>query len=199
MPNGIFPGLNLSIIRERSVGEAGRPLTISGRLTAVGLGIPAFIRVTLEGPDYEPQRVGFTTLSKPGTGDYSVAVIPPKDGRYEVYSEAFAFPPIPLLDILPPGPSLAESPRPPIVVGEIVEAGEAVRATVPTAPMPIRYPAPALTPIEVSPYIPITLPPLELPEPPGPTVIIIEPAPPAPPVEEVGEMPGGQILGFEVE
>ena len=160
----------------------------------LGLPAPALVRVALEGPTFDPQVTNFDTFASP-TGDYSVPVIADKDGQFTV--TALAFPPIALplgapglptpIDILPP---VAQSPSPPIVVGDrrngtVIADGQSV-------------PVPQLSAIEisaqvvVSPIIPITIgapggPPFGFPPPtglppdePGPPVITITPGPPAP-------------------
>ena len=120
-----IPGLSLSIMRQETTVGRGRPLLVSGRFTALGLGMPALIRVYLEGPSYDPQVRSFDTFASPFTGDYSTSIIAEKDGRYTVYSQAF---PPPLIPMGPPfpeaillAPPMAESTRPPLAVGVPVE------------------------------------------------------------------------------
>lgn len=122
-----IPGLSLSVLRQETRIQAGRPLLISGRFTAFGLGWPGLIRVILEGPSYDPQVRSFDTFASPFSGDYSVNVIAEKDGRYEVYSRAFPLPALPTgppfpdaLLLLPP---VAESTHPPLVVGRFIDTG----------------------------------------------------------------------------
>ncbi|KKM80297.1 hypothetical protein LCGC14_1341260, partial [marine sediment metagenome] len=153
------PGLSLSILRQETTVRAGRPLLISGRFTAFGMGLPAFIRVFLEGPSYDPQIRSFDAFASPFSGDYSINVIPEKDGRYNVFSQAF---PPPLLPTGPPFPEpillpppFAESTHPPIAVGVPVDAG--VDALMPDGTSRF-LPAPPMAPIEVSPVIAITVP-----------------------------------------
>ncbi|KKL71905.1 hypothetical protein LCGC14_2090210, partial [marine sediment metagenome] len=109
------PGLNLSILRQETVVQAGRPLLISGRFTALGIGLPAFIRVTLEGPSYDPQLRTFTTFASPFSGDYSVNVLAEKDGQFSVFAEAFPPPLLPAGPLFPEPlllpPAFAESTR----------------------------------------------------------------------------------------
>ena len=85
------PGINISILRQQTVTQRGVPLLISGRVSALGLPVPALVRVTLEGPDFDPQVTNFDTFASP-TGDYAVPVIADKDGQYTV--QAKAYPPI---------------------------------------------------------------------------------------------------------
>lgn len=180
----LFPGTNLSILRQVTTVEAGRPLLISGRFTAFGLGLPALIRVYVEGPSYAPEVRNFDTFSMPWSGDYSVNILAEKDGDYEVYAQAF---PPPLLPVGPPfpeaiplGPPLAESPSPPIVVGRRV--WERVEALLPTGER-VEYPAPPLTPVEIYPVIAVTpVVRVEVPRPPRPVPPPPRPAPPPAPV-----------------
>ena len=153
------PGLSLSILRQETTVRAGRPLLISGRFTAFGIGLPAFVRVFLVGPSYDPKIRGFDAFASPFSGDYSINVIPEKDGRYTVYSQAF---PPPLIPTGPPFPEpillpppFAESTRPPIVVGFPRNGG--VNALMPDGATQFLS-APPMGPIEVSPVIAITLP-----------------------------------------
>lgn len=122
-----IPGLSLSILRQETRIQPGRPLLISGRFTAFGLGVPALIRVSLEGPSYDPQIRSFDTFASPFSGDYTVNVIAEKGGSYQVYAQAFPPPLIPtgppfpeVLLLLPP---IAESTHPPLVVGGFTDTG----------------------------------------------------------------------------
>lgn len=145
-----IPGLNLSILRGATQGQAGQPILISGRFTAFGIGVPALIRVFLEGPDYNPEQIHFDAASSPFSGDYSLQVVPPKDGTYKVFSQAYPVPllptgpafPEPLL-LLPP---IAESTQPPLVVGAPAAGG--VNAQLPSGSQFLS--TPQLTPIEIS-------------------------------------------------
>ena len=115
-----LPGFDISILRARTFAARGEGLTISGRVSAVGLGIPAFVRVILEGPQHEPETLTFDTTAAPLTGDYSVSVLANKDGAYQVYAQ------VPLLPLpVPAGgptlPALAESPKLPIAIGRQVD------------------------------------------------------------------------------
>jgi len=145
--------LSLSILRQETTIEASKPLLISGRFTAFGFGLPGFIRVFVEGPSYDPEIRNFDTFSAPFSGDWSVNVLAEKEGKYLVYAKAF---PPPLLPVGPPfpepialGPSLVESPRPPIAVGRPIPGG--VGALLPTGEAVI--PAPPLSPVEFTPII----------------------------------------------
>ncbi|KKM65876.1 hypothetical protein LCGC14_1486920, partial [marine sediment metagenome] len=154
MPENIFPGVSLSVLRQATTIEAGRPLLISGRFTALGFGLPAFIRVYMEGPSYDPQVRGFDTFSSPFSGDYAVNVLAEKDGQYLVYAQAFPPPPFPVGPPFPEaillGPPLAESPRPPIMVGRPTPGG--VEALLPTGEWRA-LPAPPMAPAEFRPVI----------------------------------------------
>lgn len=146
-------GIDLSLQRQNTTIEAGKPLLISGRITSFGIGFPtpSLIRVTVEGPAYDPEIRNFDTISAPITGDYSVNVQAEKDGEYEVYAKAYPFF-IPSLPILPSsvilGPAIGESPKPPIVVGNPTPEGliETVtqqgKETI-AAPAPIYLPSPS--------------------------------------------------------
>jgi hypothetical protein len=116
-----IPGLTLSILRQSTSTQTGKPVLISGRFTAFGLGCPALVRVTLEGPDYNPERTTFDAFASPFTGDYNVQVVPPKDGNYKIYADAYPLPPLPQGPSFPTNllllPPVAESEQPPLVVG----------------------------------------------------------------------------------
>ncbi len=148
-----IPGLSLSILRQQTSVQAGLPLLISGRFTAFGLGVPTFIRVFLEGPSYDPQLRSFDTFASPFSGDYSTNVIAEKDGQYNVYAQAFppplipTGPPFPEAMLLPP---IAESTRPPLVVGYPFDGG--VDALLPDGTRQ-RLTAPPMQPIEFRPMI----------------------------------------------
>ena len=220
------PGINISILRQQTTTRRGLPLLISGRVSALGLPLLAAVRVTLEGPSFDPKVTNFDTLGAP-TGDYNVNIIADQDGVYSVQAKAFppvvlpfAPPGLPsLLDILPP---LAESTSPPLIVGQPFNGTVGIDA--PAGPS--RVPLPALSAIEVrgapitvgvSPAIPITIgipgaapgvfptfpvPTGLAPDVPAPTVIITEIV--APPVEEPAPPPApgvisAQIVGFMLE
>ena len=155
-----LPGFNISILRQATTTRKGEPLLISGRVTALGFGIPTLVRVFLEGPDFDPQIITFDTFSAPVSGDYSVAVLAESDGQYTVSSQAL--PPIALP--IPAGtpltlPALAESPSPPIIVGDRQNGSVAVET--PTGPrtfaVPAQSPIEIFAPITVAPTIPITI------------------------------------------
>lgn len=149
-----IPGLNLSILRQETRVEAGQPLLISGRLTAFGLGIPAYIRIILEGPSYDPQTRYFDTFASPFSGDYSVNVIAEKGGQYEVFAQAMPPPLIPSTPLTPDAmlllPSIAESTHPPIAVGDLVEGGVSYLDQYGASQF---LQTPVQTPIEFMPYI----------------------------------------------
>jgi len=154
-----IPGLSLSILRQQTTVQAGLPLLVSGRFTAFGIGVPALIRVFLEGPSYDPQIRSFDTFASPFSGDYTVNVIAEKDGSYNVYSQAFP-PPImptgpPFPDALLLLPAMAESTRPPLAVGFPFDGG--VEALLPDGTRQ-RLDAPAMQPIEFQPFITVGAP-----------------------------------------
>jgi len=178
MPINI-PGLSLSILRQQSTVQAGLPLLISGRFTVFGMGVPTFIRIFLEGPSYDPQIRSFDTFASPFSGDYTTNVIAEKDGRYNVYAQAF---PPPLIPTGPPFPEamlllppIAESTKPPLVVGAPFNGG--VEALLPDGTRE-RLTAPELLAIEITPIITIGAPAITIP---GFPRFIPFPAPPAPP------------------
>ena len=218
------PGVNISILRQQTTTRRGLPLLISGRVSVLGLPIFAAVRVTLEGPSFDPRVTNFDTLAAP-TGDYNVNIIADQDGVYSVQAKAFppvvlpfAPPGLPsLLDILPP---LAESTSPPLIVGQPLNGTVGIDA--PAGPS--RVPLPALTRIEVgapvtvgAPVIPITIgapgapafpafpfpPPTGLPPtPPAAVPVIITEIVLPPEEEEVAPAPGvisAQIVGFTLE
>ncbi|KKN35591.1 hypothetical protein LCGC14_0782010 [marine sediment metagenome] len=148
-----IPGFTLSILRQNTVVQAGKPLLISGRLSAFGIGLPlATIRVFVEGPSYDPSVRHFDT-STSLTGDYTTNILADKDGKYIVYAQAFPLPGIPLGPAFPeppiPLPSFAESPRPPVAVGRPVPGG--VSAETPEGLKTIG--APPASPIEFRPIV----------------------------------------------
>jgi len=176
-----IPGLSLSLLRQQTSVQAGLPLLISGRFTAFGMGVPTFIRVFLEGPSYDPQLRSFDTFASPFSGDYSVNIIAEKDGQYTVYAQAF---PPPLIPTGPPFPEammllppMAESIRPPLVVGYPFNGG--VEALMPDGTRR-RLEAPAMQPIEFRPLITVG----------APGVTIMGIGAPAPPVAGIPFFPG---------
>ena len=122
MPNGNLPGFGISVLRQRTFGRPNEPIIISGRVSALGLGLLALVRVFLEGPELNPEVRTFDTLAAPVTGDYSVAVLAERGGRYEVFSRAFLPIALPVPGGVPLllGPPLAESLRPPLIIGQPV-------------------------------------------------------------------------------
>lgn len=157
-----IPGISLSILRQETSTQAGRPVLISGRFTAIGLGLPALIRVYLDGPSYNPEKTHFDTFASPFTGDYTIQVIANKDGDYKVYAQAFPFP-MPSGPVLPESllllPPVAESEQPPLIVGAPALGG--VSAQLPGGAQ--FMPAPPQTPIEIqvavgAPSVSITMP-----------------------------------------
>ena len=209
-----LPGLNISILRERTVVQRGQPVTISGRVSLAGIGLPASVRVNLEGPSFDPQVTSFETMSNP-TGDYAVAVIAPQDGAYRVMAQAL--PPganLPLIGSL--FPALAESPSPPLAVGQplnggvITEEGARLPAPPPTnieiqtpiqigAPIVIVQPPAAAAPAP-APFVLVGVD-RGVPGPPPPPTIITAMLPEAPEVEAEAPAPaiGAQVVGFRLE
>lgn len=178
-----IPGLSLSILRQQTSVQTGLPLLVSGRFTAFGIGIPAYIRVFLEGPSYDPQSRSFDTFASPFSGDYSVNVIAEKDGQYEVYAQAFPPPLIPTGPPLPEAvllmPPIAESTRPPLVVGMPFDGG--VSAMLPDGTLE-RLTAPPQTPVEVTTFVTVGAPAVTVGIPGVPTGIpAVPPLPPAGP------------------
>jgi len=154
-----IPGLSLSILRQQTTVQSGLPLLVSGRFTVFGMGVPALIRVFLEGPSYDPQIRSFDTFASPFSGDYTVNVIAEKDGTYNVYSQAFPPPIIPTGPPFPEAllllPAMAESTHPPLAVGFPFDGG--VEAWLPDGTME-RISAPAMQPIEFRPLITVGAP-----------------------------------------
>jgi len=154
-----IPGFSLSILRQQTTVQSGLPLLVSGRFTVFGMGVPALIRVFLEGPSYDPQIRSFDTFASPFSGDYTVNVIAEKDGTFNVYSQAFP-PPImptgpPFPDALLLLPAMAESTHPPLAVGFPFDGG--VEALLPDGSRQT-IPAPAMQPIEFRPLITVGAP-----------------------------------------
>ncbi|MFQ6029763.1 MAG: hypothetical protein ACE5Q6_19975, partial [Dehalococcoidia bacterium] len=211
-----IPGINISILRQQPTTQRRVPLLISGRVTALGLPAPAVVRVALEGPSFAPEVTNFDTFAAP-TGDYAVPIIADQDGQYTV--TARAFPPVALpvavpglpspIDILPP---VAESPSPPIVVGQPVNGEVTVEG--PTGRQRVAAPQPTAievqAPVQVSPLIPITIgapgaaaPAFPAPAPtglppdiPGPIIIetVVTPPPPPAPAPEPEGVVSAQVV-----
>jgi hypothetical protein len=163
MVSAQVPGINISILRQSTFGRRGEPIFISGRVTALGIGVPALVRVALEGPNFDPHVTNFDTFAAPVTGDYTVPVIADKDGQYTV--TARAFPPLAIpgppglpspIDVLPP---TAESPSPPIAIGTpsngdiIADTPDGRRRIAQPPQIPIEITAP----VTVAPFFPITV------------------------------------------
>ena len=139
-----IPGITISILRSQTFGATGQPLQISGRVTVFGVPLPlTFVRVSLTGPDYDPQTLAFDTLADP-EGNYAVGVVAPSDGNYTVKADAYLFP------LLPQGPLIAqpillpaigESDAPPLVFGTPGVNG--VIAQTPGGPANLAAPSPS--------------------------------------------------------
>jgi hypothetical protein len=204
------PGFNVSVLRQRTFAQANEPLTISGRVTGFGFGLPAFVRVSLDGPAHNPEVRSFDTFASPLSGDYAVAVLAEKEGQYSVYAQAFLPLGVPVPGAPDPiflGPPFAESPRPPLAIGEPRD-GEVLFELEPGRRD--RIPLPQLTPVEVStpitfaPRIEVTTPaPVSAPSPRAPFPFF-----PTPPAADVPDAPAevgvaaqvsGRISDFEVE
>ncbi len=209
-----MPGLTISILRERTVVQRGQPVTISGRVSLAGIGLPFAVRVNLEGPSFDPQVTSFETMSNP-TGDYAVAVIAPQDGAYRVMSQALLpGATLPLIGSLLP--ALAESPSPPLAVGQplngdVIADGRRIPAPPPTSfeiQTPIQVGAPIVTVITPgvaaapapTPFVLVGVD-RGVPGPPPPPTIITTMLPVAPEVEVEAPAPavGGQVVGFRLE
>ena len=206
------PGVTVSVLRAKTFAAPNEPISISGRVSLLGIGVPTAVRVTLEGPELNPQTRTFDTLSAPLTGDYSVAVLAEQDGRYVVFARAF-LPlgiPIPGGNTIFLGPPLGESSKPPLVIGSPLENGVIIDGR--------SVPAPALSPIEIRPVIaPIFAPVFGAPGRPavglpiffgprgpvGPPAAVeitpmIEVPAVAPPPNGVQRVVSGQITGFSI-
>lgn len=214
-----LPGFTISILRSTTFGETGRPIVISGRVSGFGLPLPALVRVTLDGPEHDPDQIAFNTFSSP-TGDYSVAIQAAKDGQYEVFAEAFLPLGLPIPGAPDPlliGPSFAQSPSPPLSIGRPVD-GSVVQDL--GGGVTQRVPQPPPTRIEIATPIAITigdrgapaavggfvapfLAGFPFPGAPAPAAapIFVAPAPlapaPAAPPMEAPEI-SGRILGFSI-
>ena len=215
------PGINVSILRQQTSTQPRVPLLISGRVTALGLPIPALVRVSLEGPTFAPEITNFDTQAAP-TGDYAVPILADQDGQFTVTARAYPFVFFPLglpglpspIDVLPPA---AVSPSPPIVVGDPVNGGVSIGGR--TVPAPPQTSVEISAPVQVSTLIPITIggapgaAPVFFPAPtptglapdiPGPIIIeavITQPpngAAPAPAPAPAGVV-SAQVVGFTVE
>jgi hypothetical protein len=186
---GALPGFSISIQRQQTFARAGEPITISGRVSGFGFGLPAFVRVTLSGPAHAPEERNFDTIASP-LGDYAVQVLAEKDGQYSVRARAG---PEPLFL----GPAILESPEPPLAIGSPVgdrvlqELEPGVRRQVPQPP-----------PIGVELIAPITVAPsISLPGLGGgggaPFFQPFQPLAPPPPTPEPQRV-SARIIGFEI-
>lgn len=155
-----IPELVLFLATNATVVEPEKPLVASGRLSFRGVGLPAFVQVYLAGPSYEPGIKAFNLYGSFFTGDFATAIIPEKEGIYEVFARAFPPPPLPA-GILPPGPPLAESLHLPLAIGHLTPEG-LVEIKLPTGevvvitpPAPVGIPgAPGLPGLPGAPGIP---------------------------------------------
>lgn len=157
------PGFNVSILRQQTFTQKRVPLLITGRVSLLGLPVPATVRVSLEGPSYAPEVTNFDTIAAP-TGDYAIPIIADQDGQYTVTARAYPIivPPLPIpglpspIDLLPPA---AESPSPPVAVGDRINGfvqGEGPDGVLRT-PVPPQTPIEISAPISFAPFIPITI------------------------------------------
>jgi hypothetical protein len=193
---GALPGFSISIIRQQTFVEAGQPLTVSGRVSGFGLGLPAFVRVTLSGPAHAPEQRNFDTIASP-LGDYAVQVMAEKDGMYSVKARAG---PEPLFL----GPSFLESAEPPIAIGRPSNGrleqhvNGRVERVAPPQPNRIEVGAPV---ISFAPTISLPSPgaaePRLLPAAPGPAPVAPPQVPGAPPPPTA--VRGARITGVEFE
>lgn len=200
-----FPGINISVLRQRTFARPNEPLTISGRVTALGFGVPALVRVFVEGPQHNPEVRSFDTIASPISGDYSTSVLAEKEGSYVVYAQAFPPVAVPVPGAPDPvflGPPLAESPRPPLAIGVPVNGGVELEVApgrrervAPPAPTTIEVRAPITFAPRIE--VPVTAPARRVVAPvpvtPGETV------PEAPALVEVTPTVSGRITSFEVE
>ena len=99
--------------RQRTFAQPNEPIAINGRVSGFGFGLPAFVRVFLEGPTPNPEVRTFDTISSP-LGDYFASVLAEQDGRYNISAQASPWP-------LFLGPPLLVSARPPLVIGTPVD------------------------------------------------------------------------------
>ena len=99
--------------RQRTFGQPNEPIAINGRVSGFGFGLPAFVRVFLEGPTPNPEVRTFDTISSP-LGDYFASVLAEQDGRYNISAQASPWP-------LFLGPPPLVSARPPLVIGTPVD------------------------------------------------------------------------------
>jgi len=216
-----LPGFSVSVLRQQTFAQRNQPVTMSGRVTGFGFGFPAFVRVSLEGPAHNPEVQTFDTFASPFTGDYAIPVLAAKDGEYVVYAQAFPPLGIPLPGAPEPlflGPALAESPRPPLVIGRPVngqlemelEPGRVERVAPPSvevitpitigAPV-IRIGAPAPPRAALPPWSPPppaapppAAPPPVAPPPAAPPPAAPPPAAPPPPPTEAIPLPEEPVL-----
>ncbi|MDP2660636.1 MAG: hypothetical protein Q8R28_07900 [Dehalococcoidia bacterium] len=165
-------GLSISVSQARISGVPGQPIPVSGRVTAFGLGVPALVRIRLEGP----RQTDFTTFAGL-TGNYQVDVTPEVAGAYLLRAQAF--PPLPgLANILPPiaessptpgGPGFpmpefpgprAELPSPSVTVPVTIEQLFPAAAAEAEATTPILFQPPEITRRTLEPVAlaPITFP-----------------------------------------
>ena len=182
-----LPGFTISVLRQRTFGRPNEPILISGRVSLLGIGFPAFVRVFVEGPELNPEIRTFDTSAV--TGDYVVNVLAERDGRYQVYSQAFIAP-------RGLGPPVAESPsKPPILIGEPANGDVIVDGQ--------RRSAPPQTPVEVSVSVPVTFAPFFFlggaAAPRAPAPVAAAPLFQAPGEVMITGAPGGVITGFRVE
>ena len=198
-----LPGFNVSVLRQQTFASRNQPVSISGRVTAFGLGVPAVVRVFLEGPAHNPEVRTFDTLAAPLTGDYAIPVLAEKDGQYLVYAQAFPPVAVPVPGAPEPiflGPPLAESPRPPLAIGEPVN-GELEQELAPGLRQRVAVPAPTsievVTPITFAPIITFPSSPARVAV---PTPAAPPSGPPGPPAAVIVPTEvSGRITGFEIE
>ncbi len=179
-----IPGVDISVLRAKTTMRPGEPVTVSGRVSIFGVGFPAFIRVSLTGPEQSPDVIQFDTMSSLA-GDYSIQVVAEKAGRYKLLSLAFLPLGIPIPGRAPLifGPSIGESPQPPMIVGHPI--GEEVEIQPGQ-----RISAPPLTPIEIEVGAPTVIiggigaPPT------APPLFFLPPTPPLPELPGLPDIPG---------
>lgn len=205
-----IPGFSISILRQQTFGGVNQPINISGRVTGFGFPAPALVRVTLDGPEHNPEQRTFDTSAL--AGDYQVTVLAEKEGQYTVQAEAappFALPVPAAAESLLKLPAFAVSSSPPLAIGRVSgdellqDLGEGVTQRVsqpPSSQIEIITPisvevgggAAAPAPSGVLPFLTGF---------PGPGVVVPTPAPapaPAPAPTPEGTRLSGRIVSFTI-
>lgn len=185
----MLPGLDISISQGRLIAESGQPVQISGRVTALGLGVPALVLVRLERGGETVASA--TSLSGPD-GSYSVEITPEDSGDF--MARALAFPPVPGVNtFLPP---VSES-RPRIEDVERIPQEVQERAAQVQVPVSVSVPpAPAAAPPQITVIGPTGAPAgQQVQPPPTPQEQLL----PVFSFQEEGGQVSGRVVGFIVE